>query len=122
MLFVMYILKLFKRDVLVSGRYKRSFECLDNGVIGIIDYKNGMVDGIFKVCGGMMNIDNGKLKQIIDDFHDNTVEYMLFSKNIMILNYHLYEYCYYVGGLTFLHNDDFSEIFKNDNSNSISKK
>ena len=87
MLFVMYILKLFKRDVLVSGRYKRSFECLDNGVVYLIDYKNDMVDGSYKIYGSYLATNKGKLIRC-NDFDKDVTQYVKFYKNIMKLDYY----------------------------------
>jgi hypothetical protein len=89
----MYKFKLFKCDVLVSGRYKRSFECFNNGVVYIIDYKNGLVHGSYKMynCGLIF-----KDKKICYCISKNMVDYCVFRKNIMILNYYSGGYYYYV--------------------------
>ena len=92
----MYRLKLFKRDVLVSGRYKRSFECLDNGIVYLIDYKNGMVDGSYKIYGSTISIWTGKLMRRDECFYESSIEYIKFDKNIMKLDCYNMIGVYYV--------------------------
>ena len=92
----MYKLKLFKRDVLVNGRYKRSFECLDNGIVYLIDYKNGLVHGSYKVYGDVLAFLNKKLIQKKYNYDNDTIEYITFRKNKMILDYYATNCTYYI--------------------------
>ena len=99
----MYKLKLFKRDVLVNGRYKRSFECLDNGIIYLIDYKNGMVDGSYKVYGGVLAFSNKKLIQK-NHYNKDIIEYITFCKNKMVLDYFVTNCTYYINRIATVSN------------------
>ena len=92
----MYKFKLFKRDVLVNGRYKRSFECLDNGIVHIIDYKNDMVDGSYKIYGSVLTMDNISILKRNNTFRRHVIEYIMFSKNVMKLDYYVVNYDYYI--------------------------